>query len=186
AQAEIDRVVGKQRLPNFDDIQALPYVEAIFHETLRWYPVAPFGVPRATTTNDIYDGYFIPKGVLVFANIWAITHDENKFPSPNEFRPERFLREDGSLTSDMIPLGFGWGRRRCVGRHLADSSVWIAIASFLASFSVHKVVDEHGMDIPVNPKFFTGIVIHPEKFPCSIVSRFTDTPEKTLMHLTGL
>ncbi|KAG2076072.1 cytochrome P450 [Suillus decipiens] len=186
AQAEIDRVVGKDRLPNFDDRQALPYVEAIFRETLRWYPVVPFGVPHATTTSDIYDGYFIPKGVLVFANTWAMTRNEDKYPSPNEFRPERFLHEDGSLTNDMMLLGFGWGRRNCVGRHLADSSVWIAIASILASFSIHKVVDEHGIDIPVNPKFSTGLVIHPEKFPCSVVPRFADAPEKTLTRLTGL
>ncbi|KAG2366783.1 cytochrome P450, partial [Suillus spraguei] len=186
AQAEIDRVVGKDRLPNFDDRQALPYVEAIFRETLRWYPVVPFGVPHATTTSDIYDGFFIPEGVLVFANTWAMTRNENKYPSPNEFRPERFLHEDGSLTNDTMLLGFGWGRRRCVGRHLADASLWIAIASILASFSVHKAVDEHGMDIPVNPKFSTGIIIHPEKFPCSIVPRFADAPEKTLTRLTGL
>ena len=43
AQAEIDRVVGKDRLPDFNDRPALPYVEALLRETLRWNPVAPFG-----------------------------------------------------------------------------------------------------------------------------------------------
>jgi hypothetical protein len=79
AHAEIDRVVGKDRLPDFDDRPALPYMEAILRETLRWHPVAPFGlsmtqsltehpltmssgVPHATTTSDVYNGYFIPKG----------------------------------------------------------------------------------------------------------------------------
>jgi len=40
-----------------------------------------------------------------------MTHDETKYPSPNEFKPERYLHEDGSLTSDTMPLAFGWGRR---------------------------------------------------------------------------
>jgi cytochrome P450 len=40
-----------------------------------------------------------------------MTHDEKKYPSPDEFKPERFLREDGSLTSDTMSLAFGWGRR---------------------------------------------------------------------------
>ena len=40
-----------------------------------------------------------------------MTHDEKKYPSPDEFKPERFLHEDGSLTGDTMPLGFGWGRR---------------------------------------------------------------------------
>jgi len=45
AQADIDRVVGKDRLPDFDDRPALPYVDAILRETMRWYPVFPIG-PR--------------------------------------------------------------------------------------------------------------------------------------------
>ena len=43
AQADIDRVIGKDRLPDFNDRPALPYVEAVLRETLRWHPVAPFG-----------------------------------------------------------------------------------------------------------------------------------------------
>ncbi|KAG2149337.1 cytochrome P450 [Suillus clintonianus] len=179
AHAEIDRVVGKDRLPDFDDRPALPYVEAILRETLRWHPVFPFGAPNATTTSDIYKGYFIPKG-------WAMTHDETKYPSPDEFKPERFLHDDGSLTGDTMPLGFGWGRRICVGRHVADASLWIVISSFLAAFSVHKALDEHGMEIPVVPKFSTGVAIHPEEFPCRIVPRFADASVKTLARLTGL
>ncbi|KAG1883053.1 cytochrome P450 [Suillus subluteus] len=179
AHAEIDRVVGKDRLPDFDDRPALPYVEAILRETLRWYPVFPFGIPSATTTSDIYKGYFIPKGVVV-----AMTHDETKYPSPDEFKPERFLHDDGSVTSDRMHLGFGWGRRMCAGRHVADASLWIAIANFLAVFSAHKALDDHGMDIPVIPKFTAGLTIHPEEFPYRIVPRFPCTSE-ILTHLTG-
>ncbi|KAG1864133.1 cytochrome P450 [Suillus subalutaceus] len=156
AQAEIDLVVGKDRLPNFDDRPALPYVEAILRETLRWHPVIPMGVPHATTTSDVYNGYFIPKG-------WAMTHDATKYPSPDEFKPERFFQDDGSLNSDTMRLGFGWGRRICNwsvwGRHVVDASLWIVIANFLAFFSVHKALDEHGMEIPVVPKFTTGFTV---------------------------
>lgn len=186
AHAEIDRVVGKDRLPDFDDRPALPYVEAILRETFRWQPVTPFGVPHATTTSDVYDGYFIPKGVSVFSNTWAMTHDPRKYPSPDEFKPERFLREDGSLTSDTMSMIFGWGRRICPGRHVAEASAWIAIVNFLAFFSAHKALDEHGMDIPIVPKFSTGFTIHPETFPCRIIPRFPDASVKTLTHLTGL
>lgn len=185
AHAEIDRVVGKDRLPSFDDRPALPYLEAILRETLRWHPVFPFGFPSATTTDDIYKGYFIPKGVLVFKNAWAMTHDETKYPSPDEFKPERFLHDDGSLTSDRMPLGFGWGRRMCVGRHVADASLWIAMASFLAVFSARKALDDHGMEIPVIPKFSTGVTVHPEEFPYRIVPRSPCTSE-ILRRLTGL
>ncbi|OJA07796.1 hypothetical protein AZE42_12826 [Rhizopogon vesiculosus] len=104
---------------------------------------------------------------LDFSNdetIRAMSHDENKYPSPDAFKPERFLREDGSLTSDTMSLAFGWGRRACVGRHVADASLWIAITSFLATFSVHKALDEHGKEIPVVPKFSVGLAMFVDSF----------------------
>lgn len=83
AQEEIDRVVGTQRLPDFGDRSNLPYVEAIYLETLRWRPVVPCGecvdddpgilvqlepaslaLPRLTATSDIYEGMYVPKGEL--------------------------------------------------------------------------------------------------------------------------
>jgi len=144
------------------------------------------GLPHTTTTSDFYKGYFIPKGVNVIVNTWAMTHNEKKYPNPDEFKPERFLHEDGSLTSDTMTLAFGWGRRKCAGHHVADASLWIAITSFLATFSVHKALDEHGKEIPVHPKFSTGITIHPETFPCRIVPRFEDASVEKLTKLTGL
>ncbi|KAG1826008.1 cytochrome P450, partial [Suillus subaureus] len=172
AQAEIDRVVGKNRLPDFDDRPALPYLEAVLRETLRWHPVIPMSVPHATTTSDIYNGYFIPKGL-------AMTHDATKYPSPDEFKPKRFFQDDGSLNSDTMRLGFGWGPRICVGRHVVDASLWIAIANFLAFFSAHKALDEHGMEIPIVPN-------HPETFPCRILPRFPSVSLKTLTCSTNL
>jgi cytochrome P450 len=40
-----------------------------------------------------------------------MTRDENKYPSPDQFKPEKFLHDDGSLTNDTMALAFGWGRR---------------------------------------------------------------------------
>ena len=62
AQEEIDRVVGNQRLPDFHDRESMPYTEAIYREVMRIRPVFPSGVPHASTEDDVYNGYFIPKG----------------------------------------------------------------------------------------------------------------------------
>ena len=72
AQEEIERVVGNDRLPGFDDRENLPYVDACVKEALRWHPVAPMGVPHQTTEDDIYEGYYIPKGALILPNIWYL------------------------------------------------------------------------------------------------------------------
>ena len=69
AQKELDAIVGN-RLPMSDDRDNLPYVNALVQEVLRWHPVVPLGVAHRTTDEDIYDGYRIPKGAIVVANIW--------------------------------------------------------------------------------------------------------------------
>jgi hypothetical protein len=62
AQAEIDRVIGSDRLPTFEDRRSLPYVEAVFREVLRWRPITPLGLAHYTTADDVYKGFYIPKG----------------------------------------------------------------------------------------------------------------------------
>ncbi|KAG2113513.1 cytochrome P450 [Suillus discolor] len=62
AQVEIDSAVGRDRLPTFEDRALLPYLESVLRETLRWQPIGPIA-PRATSSDGIYDGYFIPKAL---------------------------------------------------------------------------------------------------------------------------
>ena len=68
-QRELDRVVGADRLPSFDDAGALPYVEAVLMECARWIPVAPLGVPHTVAEDDFYKAHFIPQGAV----IWAVS-----------------------------------------------------------------------------------------------------------------
>ncbi|KAF9233443.1 cytochrome P450 [Melanogaster broomeanus] len=164
AQAEIDTVVGTDRLPHFDDRPYLPYIEAILRETLRMYPVVPLGVPHATTTDDVYDGLFIPKGGFITTKIFI--------QSQTVFKPERFF-VDGELNDEKSTAShaFGFGRRMCPGRYTADASVWIAIASILSTLNISKALDEQGNDIDFNPTFTYGVTTAPVPFPCSITLR---------------
>ncbi|KAF7374570.1 O-methylsterigmatocystin oxidoreductase [Mycena sanguinolenta] len=70
AQTEIDTVIGTDRLPDFEDRPSLPFVEALYREVMRWKPVTTLGMAHASTADDVYDGYFIPKGTMVISNIW--------------------------------------------------------------------------------------------------------------------
>jgi cytochrome P450 len=72
AQEEIDRVVGVDRLPSYDDRGNLPYIDALVKEVLRWHPIAPMGLPHATDEDDVVNGYLIPKGAMLLANIWYV------------------------------------------------------------------------------------------------------------------
>ncbi|KAK7443991.1 cytochrome p450 [Stygiomarasmius scandens] len=70
AQQELHQVLGHGRVPQFSDRLSLPYIEAIYREVMRWHPALPFGVPHKTTEDIIYKGYYLPKGSLLFANLW--------------------------------------------------------------------------------------------------------------------
>ncbi|KAG2150439.1 cytochrome P450 [Suillus clintonianus] len=161
AQSEIDAVIGSTRLPCFEDRPSLPYVEAILREMLRWNPALPLGIPHATSSEDIFQGYLIPKGTWVIINSWAMSRDEEKYPDPDEFRPERHFGSDGSLNSGSITNSpvFGFGRRICPGRFATDSMMWAAIVSILATFRIEKARDVDGREIDVKPQFTTGITM---------------------------
>ncbi|KAI0265250.1 cytochrome P450, partial [Russula aff. rugulosa BPL654] len=71
--------------------------------------------------DDVYKGYFIPKGQILHK---AILHDPELYPEPEEFKPERFLNKDGTVKEDpAISLAFGIGKRICPGRHFVDAAI---------------------------------------------------------------
>ena len=106
AQAVVDQAVGRSRLPTFSDIEKMPYITAMLRETFRWRTVAPIAIPHSTIQDDVYEGYFIPKGTTVFALSHHIHMDEELYPDHTQFKPERFLDEAGQLNS-LPHAGFG-------------------------------------------------------------------------------
>ncbi|KAJ6590626.1 cytochrome P450 [Mycena vulgaris] len=183
AQAEIDAVVGDKRLPNFDDRESLPYIDALYRELMRFHGPAPLGVPHSSSEDDVYNGFFIPAGSTIMYNQWAMCRDERVYPNPEEFKPERFIAADGSLITENFPPTYGFGRRACAGKSMADASVWIAIASILAVFRMSKAKDSAGNIIEVPDEYIDGLVTAPVSFECAIVPRseaakklITETP----------
>ena len=90
----------------------------------------------------------------------SMAHDESRYPNSHTFIPERFLNDDGSLKPNNIEhIAFGFGRRICVGRHFADTSVWTVIAKVLAVFKILIPLDENGVEISLEPRFSSGAVV---------------------------
>ncbi|KAG9315351.1 cytochrome P450 [Chiua virens] len=174
---EIDRVVGRDRLPDFDDRPHLPFVEAVYLETFRWRPVVPSALPHMTATSDEYEGMHIPKDAIVLLNIWAIVHDESQFDEPMAFKPERHLTSDGTLAERSGQPSFGFGRRVCPGRHVADQNVWAAVVTLLATMRISKARDESGNEIDLNVEFTSGIASAPRPFACCISPRSSHAEE---------
>ncbi|KAL4071144.1 cytochrome P450 [Scleroderma yunnanense] len=171
AQAEIDAIVGLDRLPTLSDRQSLPYMEALVKEIHRWHVVSPLGVPHRTSEDDVHNGYYIPKGTIILANLWSMLHDPHSFSAPMEFRPERFLMIEGKQPEqDPRTICFGFGRRVTLGLQLADASVWLLTAMTLAVFDIKKAV-EGGVEITPDVDPSSQGVSHPKPFKCSIQPR---------------
>lgn len=169
---ELETVVGKGVLPTFEDRERLPYLQAVLFEVMRWHPVAPLGAPHATTTSDIVEGYYIPKGTIVIFNSWAMAN--NEYNDPERFDPTRYLTTDGHLKSDAMQDNskyFGFGRRICPGRFFANDSLWAAAAVILSAFRFEMAKDSFGNEIEINPVFHHGVLSYPSPFQCSITSR---------------
>ncbi|ESK95269.1 cytochrome p450 [Moniliophthora roreri MCA 2997] len=176
AWQEIDEVVGRGQLPTFEDRKSLPYIEALYREVMRWHPAIPLSVAHTATEDNIYDGYYIPKGSMVFANIWAMTHNEQVYEDPYQFKPERFLTTESELNDDSTILAFGFGRRGCVGRHFAEAVLWLTIASVLSCFKIESEKDLNGkaVDIPESYSEGPGLFSYPLPFRCSITPRHAE------------
>ena len=70
AHDELDRVIGRERLPELEDKDSLRYIDAICKEVLRIYPSLPLGIPHVAITDDVYNGMRIPNGSALFPNTW--------------------------------------------------------------------------------------------------------------------
>jgi cytochrome P450 len=137
AQAEIDAVVGRDRVPTFSDMADLPYIRAMVKEALRWRPVDPFGLPHHTIEDDWYKGMFIPKNSIIIANVWELNHNpELHGNNVMAFDPSRFIDKDGNVTSEEGHGTYGFGRRVCVGRHVADQALFINMATLLWGMNI--------------------------------------------------
>lgn len=85
AQAELDAVVGRDRLPGIEDEKNLPYCRALIKEVGRCYNPFWLSTPHFSTEDFVYKGQLVPKGTMVVLNTWTIHHDEKRYPDPDTF-----------------------------------------------------------------------------------------------------
>ncbi|OCH85714.1 cytochrome P450 [Obba rivulosa] len=173
AQNELDQVLAGSRLPELHDQPLLPFITAIVKECLRWKPVLPLDFAHRLTEDDMYRGYYLPEGSICLANIWAVLHNEDVYPNPSIFNPQRFMR-NGKLDPDVLDpaeAAFGFGRRICPGKFLAQDELWITVASILATLNITKAIDANGVEITPMTDDLPGLLSYPKPFRCTIRPR---------------
>ncbi|KDP45416.1 hypothetical protein JCGZ_09665 [Jatropha curcas] len=139
ARAELDEIIGQDRLVDESDFSKLPYLQSIINETLRLYPVAPFLVPHESSDDCTIGGYYVPRGTMLLVNAWAIHRDPTVWSDPTKFKPERF-EGLGNEAYKLIP--FGVGRRACPGAGLANRVMGLALAELIHCFEWGRPSEE--------------------------------------------
>lgn len=169
AQAEIDTVVGRSRLPSFADFEHLPYTRAMVKEVLRWRPVVPVGSPHRSIKDDWYEGHFIPAGTVCITNVWAINHDTTIYGEDAAlYNPSRHLDEHGRLapsppdTKEQSHATYGFGRRICLGMHVANNALFMYIAMVVWAMNIEPITGANGkpQDLDVYADIDDGLVVY--------------------------
>ncbi|KAG9300639.1 hypothetical protein G9A89_023437 [Geosiphon pyriformis] len=157
AHEELDKVVGRERLPNVSDFNSLPYIQSLIKETLRWRPTNPAPL-RFLEKDDEYLGYHIPKNSFIYLNIYALNFDENRYQNPDVFNPDRFLDSKESIAAsakgpyqNRDHYSFSIGRRICTGIHLAEAELLSILSGLLWTFKIENVKrDATGRVLPID------------------------------------
>lgn len=169
AQREVDEVVGRTRLPRHEDRASLPYVNGVVKESLRWLPPVALGVPHASQADDDLGWFRIPRGAILVPSTWWFAHDPAVYRDPDQFLPERYLAP--SEEPDPAGFVFGFGRRVCPGRRLAESTLFLTVARVLATFDIGKGRDALGQEIEPELVIGTRPVAGPLPFSITLEPR---------------
>lgn len=132
----------------FAEARALPYLDAVIREAYRLYPGICFSMDRYVPKGGVHlpDGSFVPEGVALGFNPYVIHRNKEIWgPDAEEFRPERWLRDERNSESEDAyrqrlasmnnhDLTFGGGSRVCLGRNLATLEVYKVVATLVALY----------------------------------------------------
>ena len=147
-KAEIDAVLGADRLPGLDDAARLPYTTAVFSESMRLFP--PVWVVGRRALEDVTIGdYEVPRRTIVITSQYIIHRDERYWPNALEFHPERWLDEQAQAARPKFAyFPFGGGGRICIG----DAFAWTEGVLILAVMARRwRFEAAPGQVVEVNP-----------------------------------
>ena len=123
-----------------NNLDKLKYLKACLLESMRLTPIVPTQ-GRIINEDMIISGYHIPKGTFIMWSTNMLGMDENKFPNPHEFLPERWIEDKKSIHPFAL-RPFGHGPRMCIGKRFAELETYIVMHRLITHFQVHWMTSE--------------------------------------------
>ncbi|XP_057619734.1 cytochrome P450 3A11-like [Chionomys nivalis] len=131
---EIDVALPNKAPPSYDTVMEMEYLDMVLSETLRLYSISD-RLQRVCKEDVEMNGVFIPKGTVVIIPIFSLHRDPQYWPEPEEFRPERFSKENKGRINPYVYMPFGYGPRNCIGMRFALMNMKLALTKLLQNFS---------------------------------------------------
>jgi 26-hydroxylase len=173
-QEELDNVVGRDRLPKFQDIPYLPITESTICEVLRIQSIIPLGTTHSNSRDVDLAGFQIPANTHVVPLINSVHMDPTLWNpdnvpelEPTHFNPSRFINNEGKVFKPEYFMPFGVGRRMCLGESLAKMELFLYFSALLHTFSIRL---PEGDQMP-SLKGISGVTIAPDRFGVCLVPR---------------
>ncbi|XP_064461679.1 cytochrome P450 2F3-like [Ornithodoros turicata] len=153
-QKEIEEVIGNERAPTWEDRNHMHFTMAAIWEMYRYRTIAPMGFPRCVSKDTFVHDYFLPAGAVVMPNLWAVHMNKEVWVNPEDFIPERFLRNNCTELADRPEqlISFSLGKRMCPGETLATMEIFLYLTSILQKFTV---LPEQGKTIDMTEQSHT-------------------------------
>ncbi|XP_021267471.1 cytochrome P450 3A29-like isoform X4 [Numida meleagris] len=172
-QDEIDASLPNKAAPTYNAVMQMEYLDMVVNESLRLYP--PLGrIDRICKKTVEFNGVTIPKGMVVMIPVYVLHHDPTYWPEPEEFRPERFSKENRENIDPYTFLPFGAGPRNCIGMRFALLAMKVAAVVLLQNFSFKPC-----KDTPIPLVLDTKGFMQPKKpIVLKMVPRAHDDPQK--------
>ncbi|CAI9599081.1 unnamed protein product [Staurois parvus] len=159
---EIDRVIGRERVPKFDDRFHMPFMQAVLSEVHRFGDVIPLNLPHMMTKDTEFRGYVIPKGTEIYPLLCTVHRDPTQFTMPYQFNPNHFLDESGMFRKNDAAMPFSAGKRICPGESLARMELFIFLTTILQKFMLTSQTEFTEPDIAPRMTGFLNAPLHYE------------------------
>ena len=158
---ELDEVLG-ERLPSIGDLKALPFAEAVFTESMRLYPPA-WAVARRNKVPYEIDGVTLPPMTGLITSPYVVHRDPRWYPSPLEFKPERWTEAFKASLPAFAYFPFGGGARKCIGEGFAWMEGVLLLATLARRFRFELApgarVESQAL-ITLRPRYGLPVIVH--------------------------
>nr|ATW72314.1 cytochrome p450 CYP3047A3 [Brachionus calyciflorus] len=147
-----------------DDLSKIPLLKASLKESMRLHSIAPT-IARSLSNDIVLDDYIIPKNTKINVAFFVMSKSEKYFKNPNEFKPQRWLKENqqNEPINPYTTLPFGFGSRMCIGRRLAEQKMYLILIKMLQNFKIEYVGKEAklGFRLIVVPGYDLNLKLSP-------------------------